>query len=431
MKFLPIVFLASLLAACGGGNDGSGDQQGSGTAPQISNLNLSQTSVPFMEGNGTATITGTLDYVDPDRDITTVRVAVSDGTSLSIPVPGPIPADSGTLSGEIIISTTALGQFTAEVWLVDRAGHSSNRLPMAFAVVVDPSVWYERLSGLQHTLNDVVWNGSQFVAVGDGGLILSSSDGITWANQFSGTTENLNAITWDGAHYFAAGDAATILRSADSSNWGTVHTGLANIWLEAIASSGARMVAAGQVFGPGTSYMLSSMDGLNWTENAALPQNGTSIEDIAWSGQLFVAATVVQAFPTAGRVMVSQDGLTWVDVIISADSVSTFSIVWDGSRFVAGGIVGRLFVSPDGLNWTEYQTPAPSNFLSVASSGSIIIAHGLIDGGAASSDGGATWQVFDMAAGYDSHGMAWGGNRFVSVGWGGPGLGEGAIFTTR
>ena len=430
MKLLSTLLFAVLLSACGGGGGGSGAQP-SGTAPQISNLSLSQASVPYMQGNGIWTITGTLDFVDPDRDITTVRVEVSDGTSLSIPIPGPIPASSGTLNGEITISTEALGQFTAQVWLVDQAGHSSNRLLMSFAVVVDTGVWYERLSGLQHTLNDVVWNGSQFVAVGDGGVILSSSDGVDWASQLSGTNENLNAITWDGSQYLVAGDAATILRSADGKDWVTVHAGLDNIWLEAVASSGTRIVAAGQVFGPNTSYMLTSVDGVNWAENAALVQNGTSIYDIAWSGQQFVAATMVQAFPTEGRVMVSADGLTWIDVIISTDSVSTFSIVWDGSQFAAGGIVGRVFTSPDGLNWTEFRTPVSTNFLSVASSGSTLIAHGLIDRGVATTDGGVTWQTFDMVASYESRGMAWGANRFVSVGWGGQDLGGGAILTTR
>ena len=46
-----------------------------------------------------------------------------------------------------------------------------------------------------------------------------------------------------------------------------------------------------------------------------------------------------------------------------------------------------------------------------------------------STDGGATWQVFDIDGYYESHGIAWGVGRFVSVGSTSAVSGEGAIYT--
>lgn len=416
----------ALIAGCGG--DGGSEQPGIGTAPQISNLTVSQTSVPYLAGDGTINITGQFDYIDPDLDITTVRVDISDGTSLSIDVPIPLPAATGSLVGEFMISTAQLGEFSADVWVVDASGNTSNRLSTTVSVVVDTNVWYERVSGLTAELRSVVWNGSLFVAVGLSGEIMTSPDGVDWTARDSGTSASLYRAHWDGTHFYAVGDQSTILRSPDGTSWTTVNTG-ANVQLKGIASSGLLFVAGGRHVDSNSAYILSSMDGETWLENNSIPQSGKSISGIAWSGQQFVASLSVNQFPNDGRVLVSVDGVNWIEVVISNESLSTLSIIWDGNQFVAGGIVGRLHTSPDGVNWAEHDTGTSTNYFDVASSGEILIAHG--NGtGVATIDSGATWQTFNIGSLYTGHGLAWGNNKFVSVGYIGPGQG-GAIYTTR
>jgi hypothetical protein len=173
--------------------------------------------------------------------------------------------------------------------------------------------------------------------------------------------------------------------------------------------------------------MLTSLDGVTWTENLTVPQGGRSISGLAWSGQLFVASAAAEAFPNEAAVLVSQDGLTWVEVVVSVNSPTTLCVVWDGHQFVAGGIGGRLFFSPDGMNWSEVATPSVSNYLGIAWSDSILLADGVVGNAVATSDDGATWQAFYIAALYDTKGLAYGANRFVSVGGGESGI----IFSTR
>ena len=52
------------------------------------------------------------------------------------------------------------------------------------------------------------WNGSQFVAVGEFGTILTSPDAVTWTAQ-SGPTSDLHGITWNGSQYSAVGESGT------------------------------------------------------------------------------------------------------------------------------------------------------------------------------------------------------------------------------
>ncbi len=62
-------------------------------------------------------------------------------------------------------------------------------------------------------LRGVVWSGTQFVAVGYSGTILTSPDGRTWTAQISGTSEALYGVSWSGSQFVVVGVAGTILTS--------------------------------------------------------------------------------------------------------------------------------------------------------------------------------------------------------------------------
>ena len=439
MRFLTYILTLSLVACGGSGSDGQTpvpQPQDLGTPPEITDIRLSRDSVFLMEGDGQVMITAEIDFVDPDLDIQTIRVEVSDGTSLTIDVPGPIPGSPGTLIGELTVSSTQEGFFTADVWMLDAAGNSSNHVIVDFGVFVDTPTWYRRDTGIPHIMNDVIWAGTQFLAVGNGGTIMTSPDGIEWTAQDSGTDVRLNAAFWDVYNYFVVGDGATILFSDDGVDWTTKYTGADEIWLQGITESlMQQLVAVGKVAGPNSAYVLTSGDyGDTWQEAIALPQTGRSMTDVAWTGlnvDMFVATAAASSFPNDGRVFTSADGQTWVEIVISNESPSTLSLMRHEGELVAGGVLGLLYKSPDGVNWTVIDTDTNTNFLGMAASDTTFIADGVISAGISTTDDGMTWQHFHIDADYDTHGLAWGANRFVSVGSIGPGFGEGAIYTTR
>ena len=74
------------------------------------------------------------------------------------------------------------------------------------------------------TVKYVTYANSTFVAVGNTGLIKTSSDGITWTVQSSGTTQNLNGVTYnsDTGIFTVVGDNNTVINSTDDLMLGEV-----------------------------------------------------------------------------------------------------------------------------------------------------------------------------------------------------------------
>ena len=71
-------------------------------------------------------------------------------------------------------------------------------------------------------LQDVVWTGSQFVAVGGYGTVLTSPTGSVWTPKNAGTGRDLQSVALSGAVILAAGENGIILKSADGSAWSVV-----------------------------------------------------------------------------------------------------------------------------------------------------------------------------------------------------------------
>ncbi len=71
-------------------------------------------------------------------------------------------------------------------------------------------------------LQDVVWTGSQFVAVGGYGTVLTSPTGSVWTPKNSGTGRDLQTVALSDAVILAAGENGIILKSTDGSTWSAV-----------------------------------------------------------------------------------------------------------------------------------------------------------------------------------------------------------------
>ncbi|MEZ5573724.1 MAG: hypothetical protein R3E64_17160 [Halioglobus sp.] len=88
---------------------------------------------------------------------------------------------------------------------------------------VDPDsrTWTTETSGTSEYLRDIIYNGSNlYVAVGEGGVILTSADASIWTPRSSGTTSDLWGVEYDGAGlYVIVGFDGTILSSTDAIHW--------------------------------------------------------------------------------------------------------------------------------------------------------------------------------------------------------------------
>src|SRR3990167_8791243 len=94
------------------------------------------------------------------------------------------------------------------------------------------------------TLNFVTWTGSRLVAAGNGGVILTSSDGITWTNRISGTASPIYSAAWTGSQSIAVGNGGVILTSSDDITWTSRTSGTTNP-LFSVAWTGSQLVVVG------------------------------------------------------------------------------------------------------------------------------------------------------------------------------------------
>lgn len=82
------------------------------------------------------------------------------------------------------------------------------------------STWTKQVSTVTNDLYGIGASPSMLVAVGAGGKILTSVDnGITWVARTSGTTLVLNRVAWTGAEFVAVGNDGIAIRSTDGVNW--------------------------------------------------------------------------------------------------------------------------------------------------------------------------------------------------------------------
>lgn len=121
----------------------------------------------------------------------------------------------------------------------------------------DATTWTAASSGTTSDLYGVALFGSTWVAVGAGGTMFKSSDaGVTWTAATSGTTSTLRGLGGSG-RFVAVGDGGTIVTSTDLNTW-TAATSPTTAVLR-------RVVVGNQfvVVGDGGTALLS-LDGLTW-----------------------------------------------------------------------------------------------------------------------------------------------------------------------
>lgn len=446
---LGLTYLLALnLLGCGGGDElaiVASEQQGGGLHdPVLSEVYLSPTAAFLMQGDGRVEISARITYEDPGHDITELSIAMSDGTSLTDQVGHLADGVSGVFWYAFDIGTGQAGTISVEAWLIDSQGSTSNYVTVEFEVLEEAGAWIERKSGLDFTPNDVLWDGFQFLVVGDGGWTMTSADGIDWTLRHSGFDEDLQAIGWDLYDYVVVGEKGTVIMSSDGGlSWSSLHSGPDNVSLLAVAHHAWPIIVAGKNLETKAAVMLRSMDhGQTWEEIDEFPPGGRFVRDLVVGPGQYIATTGLDGQFGFAMIWRSEDGRAWTEVVVSPDLVSTLEIIYGDGEYWMSGSIGSLFRSLDGIHWTEMHSPAATASLQgIANLGPLVVAHGrneawqmgIIEDGVVTSDGGANWRTFSITDQfpYETRGMAFGAGRFVSVGQSLELPGQGAIFSTE
>lgn len=191
-------------------------------------------------------------------------------------------------------------------------------------------------------LRSVIQVGGTFLAVGDAGVIQSSTDGITWTARTSNTTNNLRSITYGNGMYVAVGDSSTIRISTDSVTWATPATPTLTDTLRQVSSVLTTFVAVGD-----NGTIMTSIDqGNTWFKQATTLGTpnfvGIASNGVTYANSTLGATSVLQflAMDSGGNYYTSTDGAIWTTAGISTGLPNLNTLVSSGFGYVAVGNAG-------------------------------------------------------------------------------------------
>jgi uncharacterized delta-60 repeat protein len=206
--------------------------------------------------------------------------------------------------------------------------------------VAAQQTWAVEASGTSQDLWGVCYGEQTLVAVGTGGTILTSNNGISWNQQPSGTTNWLLAVAYGQGEFVAVGDVGTILYSSYGNTWNQVTVGGAR--LNGVAYGREIWLAVGE-----GGAVARSSDGVHWTAGNA----GVS----GWLRGVVYRYDQSQFIVTGegGTLLSTPDGITFTP-IVSGTAADIECIATGGVPLqdVAAGANGTIIDSQDGLKWT-------------------------------------------------------------------------------
>jgi hypothetical protein len=222
----------------------------------------------------------------------------------------------------------------------------------------DGTNWVRRECGTTLSLRNCAYGGGQYVVVGDFGTVLTSSNLDSWTPEYAGTFHSLNGITYANSQFLAVGEGATIVTSPDGVLWTTRASG---DWpLSDVAFGSGTYVAVGgspaTANTAGIGVVLTSPDGVVWSLGTLISEPFYSV---AYGGGVFATISAT-SYGDASGVWTSSDGRDWLPTATSPYYLSR--IIYGQGKWIAGQGqpsnfsyfgTGATYASDDLENWSE------------------------------------------------------------------------------
>lgn len=146
---------------------------------------------------------------------------------------------------------------------------------------VQTAVWTARTSPTISNYSGVAYGNGVWVAVGSGGVIITSSDGSTWAQRTSNIFDNINAVAYGNGRWIAVGNNLQILTSTDNGvTWTSVSppsiSGSRNLYAVTYHLASGRWNIGGDA------CVFNSSSGTSWTVAVDLGASQVSTRSRLW-----------------------------------------------------------------------------------------------------------------------------------------------------
>ncbi len=222
--------------------------------------------------------------------------------------------------------------------------------------------------------------------VGEYQVVVTSSAGMIFSSKARLAIVGNGAL---GAQFLAVGAGGTIAASSNGLMFTERSSSTDRVW-RAVAASAYRAVAVGHA-----NAVAVSSDGAIWTSRTlSLPGAPRILRGVAAGLTQFVAVG------SAGTIVTSFDqGETWT-LQSSGTTQSLYGVAWDRSRFVAVGEGGVVLSSIDGIVWSPAASPTSERLYTIAANGTKLIAVTNSGGAFETANGGGSWQAAGSSAAF-------------------------------
>jgi hypothetical protein len=278
---------------------------------------------------------------------------------------------------------------------------------------LDGLSWSEVGQSFDGSIDSLLFNGEEFIAVGSDGRVQRTADGLNWIVGSTGAGRRLLGFEFAAQRYVAVGTRGTITTSLDSTNWSAAVSGTPDR-LEAVAYGRGLFVAVGE---NGTT--LTSPVGHSWSR-----QNRGTTRDL--DGMALANGTVV-VVGKAGTILTSADGSNYVAQATPVTN-DLHGVFYGGGLWVAVGEPGIVLTSSNAADWTARATGSTNSLKNGTYGGGLWLAVGT-EGNVVSSTNGVSWTSDHVSPLFDLNDVAFGNRTFV-IAADGPGGQNGSAFVS-
>lgn len=183
-------------------------------------------------------------------------------------------------------------------------------------------------------LMDITYNyEKQYIAVGDEGTILRSSNGVEWKRVSIQTASNFKSITTNGTEFVVVGSDGVIIKSKNGSTWSKATVAF------------DKQLTYQNITSKNQKYNDKNYN-INWKKQPK--QNEVEFRDVIWDGKKYVAvghwkvdtgslksgnySDFKQASLYSDFVATSPDGLKWKANYVGIDNVET--VIYTGEKYL-------------------------------------------------------------------------------------------------
>jgi hypothetical protein len=278
--------------------------------------------------------------------------------------------------------------------------------------------WFIRDNDTTNDLFGIAFAAGKFVAVGQAGRIITSTNGVAWQTENSPTTDKLTAIAHGDGLFVAVGNK-TIVVSSNGRDW--ILRAQPPVSLSGVAHGRGTFVAVGgMATGSNTlAVALASTNGSDWT----LSEMGVfnEVTAVTYGNGLFVAVTVYNH-----DVLISTNGAQWEVSALKCYN-PRFAVTYGKERLVAVGLDTYcpsfpISVSPDAINWDDQQAGTNGLLFGVGFGGGTFAAVGglydvlVTESRITTSTDGSNWTPRTAPTSSDLQAVTFGNATFVAVG---------------